>query len=207
MITVEMQYSWTQDSKSCRPGNARRSSASARVPNADVDAAALHVARKGRKVVLRCAPDLTASAPCATAIPLSAAALLPAGAARAGAAAACCERLGRLCQHARHAVVAAPRGPGQHHSVAAVQQQRGGRRVPGVAPHEEDGVAAQAEGDQGLVQAGLGIVDVPVQGVACTGQPGREASAGRGWAGQGSVHCSRMGATTAGVQGKEKACC
>lgn len=154
-------------------------SASTRVANADVNAAALHVPRKGRKLVLPRALRLAARHE------LDAAVLSPATAARDATTAACCTSIRCLrpaspCQHARHAVVAAPRGAGQHNNVAASQQQRRGRRVPGGPPYEEDGVAAQAEGHQGLVQAGLGVVYVPVQGVACTGQACREGARGSG---------------------------
>lgn len=70
-------------------------------------------------------------------------------------------------QHPGHTMVAAPSWPTEHQGITAVQEQGRGRHISGGAAEQEDCVAAQREADQGLVQAALGVVAVPVQGVTC----------------------------------------
>ena len=74
----------------------------------------------------------------------------------------------RLSKDAGQAVVALPRGAAKHQGIAAAQQQRCGRVILAGCAHEKDGVAAQAEADQRVGQAALRVVNVPIQGVACT---------------------------------------
>lgn len=97
------------------------------IPYADVDAAALHVAGKGRKrrVAASIAAALLAIGGAASAL----------SAAPAAAAQRLFQRL--VCEYARHAMVAAPRRPAEHHSIAAAGCREGSTACEQAVPHHQ----------------------------------------------------------------------